>query len=164
VFGLIPIKVLRENEFGMVEVKHAHRLRGCDPFVLAHQVEQVYYMIYPCEKLSAWWVVYKVNPREWLHTPDNSSYHENQVPAGEADEIYQNGELPCSFNIDPDLAPNSLLRDANDVTVPKQMKQTLRNKKKSKILNTLYISYYVIYISYYIYVISYYVLYISLKL
>jgi hypothetical protein len=26
----------RENEFGMVEVKHAHRLRGCDPFALAH--------------------------------------------------------------------------------------------------------------------------------
>jgi hypothetical protein len=40
----------RENEFGMVEVKYAHRLRGCDPFVLAHQVEQVYYMSYPCEK------------------------------------------------------------------------------------------------------------------
>jgi hypothetical protein len=28
----------RENEFGMVEVKHAHRLSGCNPFVLAHQV------------------------------------------------------------------------------------------------------------------------------
>jgi hypothetical protein len=54
----------RENEFGMVEVKHAHQLRGCDPFVLAHKVEQVYYMSYPCEKLSAWWVVYRVNPRE----------------------------------------------------------------------------------------------------
>jgi hypothetical protein len=25
----------RENQFGIVEVKH-HRLRGCDPFVLAH--------------------------------------------------------------------------------------------------------------------------------
>jgi hypothetical protein len=29
----------QENEFGMLEVKHAHRLHGCDPFVLAHQVE-----------------------------------------------------------------------------------------------------------------------------
>jgi hypothetical protein len=26
----------RENEFGMVEVKHGHQLCGCDPFVLAH--------------------------------------------------------------------------------------------------------------------------------
>jgi hypothetical protein len=51
----------RENEFGMVEAKHVHQLRGCDPFVLAHQVEQVYYMSYPCEKISAWWVLYRVN-------------------------------------------------------------------------------------------------------
>jgi hypothetical protein len=45
----------QENQFGMVEVKHVYRLCGCDPFVLAHQVEQVYYMLYPCEKLSTWW-------------------------------------------------------------------------------------------------------------
>jgi hypothetical protein len=32
----------QENEFDMVEVKHANRLCGCDTFVLAHQVEQVY--------------------------------------------------------------------------------------------------------------------------
>jgi hypothetical protein len=39
----------RENEFGMVEVKHAHQLRGCDTFVLAHQVKQVHYMLYLCD-------------------------------------------------------------------------------------------------------------------
>jgi hypothetical protein len=36
--------------------------QGYDTFVLTQQVEQVYYMSYPCEKLSAWWVVHKVNP------------------------------------------------------------------------------------------------------
>jgi hypothetical protein len=159
-----PNQGTRENESGMVEVKYAHQLRGCDPFVLAHQVEQVYYMSYPCEKLSAWWVVYRVNPHEWLHIPDDSGYHENQVPAGEVDEVYQDDELPCSFNIDPELALNSLLGNANDVTVPEQRKQTLRKKKKCKILNVLYISYYVLYISYYIHAIPYYVLYISLIL
>jgi hypothetical protein len=82
-----------------------------------------------------------VNSCEWLHTPDDSGYHENQVPTGEVDEVYQDDELPCSFNIDPDLALNSLLGDANDVTVPEQRKQTLRKKKKRKILNALYISY-----------------------
>jgi hypothetical protein len=35
----------RENKFGMVEVKHAHGLHGCNPFVLAHQVEQVLYVV-----------------------------------------------------------------------------------------------------------------------
>jgi hypothetical protein len=83
-----PNQGTQENKFGMVEVKHVHRLRGCDPFVLVHQVEQVYYMSYPCKKLSVWWVVYRVNPRARLHTPDDSSYHENQVPAGEVDEVY----------------------------------------------------------------------------
>jgi hypothetical protein len=106
----------------MVEVKHARRLHARDPFVLAHQVEQVYYMVYPCEKLCAWWMVYRVNPRERLHTLDDSGYHENQVPVGEVDEVYQDDELPCSFNINPDLALNSLVSDANDVTFPEQRK------------------------------------------
>jgi hypothetical protein len=88
-----------------------------------------------------------VNPREWLHTPDDSSYHENQVAAGEIDEVYLDDELTCSFNIDLDSALNSLLGDANDVTVPEQRKQTLSKNMKRKILNILYISYYVLYIS-----------------
>jgi hypothetical protein len=114
----------------MVEVKHAHWLHGCNPFVLAHQVEQVYYISYPYEKLSAWWVVYRMNPHQQLHTPNDSGYHENQVPAGEVDEVYRDDELPCSFNIDLELSLNSLLSDANDVTVPEQRKQTLRKKKE----------------------------------
>jgi hypothetical protein len=85
-------------------------------------------MLYPCEKLIAWWVVYRVNPREWLHTPDDFGCHENQVPAGEVDDIYQDDELPCSLHIDPDSTLNSLLGDANDVTVPEQRKQSLRKK------------------------------------
>jgi hypothetical protein len=58
----------RQNQFGMVEVKHSEQLWGYDTFGLAHQVEQVYYLSYQCKKLSAWWVVHKVNPRERLHT------------------------------------------------------------------------------------------------
>jgi hypothetical protein len=140
-----PYHGTQENNFGMVEVKHTRRLHGCDPFVLAHQVEQVYYMWYPCEKLSAWWVVYRVNPHEWLHTPDDSGYHENQVSDGEVDDVYQDDEFPCSFNINPDLALNSFIGDANNVALPEQRKQILRNTKKCKILNILYILYYDIY-------------------
>jgi hypothetical protein len=46
-------------------------------------------MLYACQKLSAWWVVYKVNPRERLHTPDDAGYHEKQVEASEVQEVYQ---------------------------------------------------------------------------
>jgi hypothetical protein len=109
------------------------------------------------KKLSAWWVVYRVNPHERLHTLDDSGYHENQVSVGEVDEVYQDDELSCSFNINSDLALNSLVGDANDATLPKQRKQTLRKTKKHKILNILYISYYVIYILYYVLYISYYI-------
>jgi hypothetical protein len=90
-------------------------------------------------------VVYRVNPCERVHTPDDSGYHENQVPAREVDGVYQDDELSCSFNKDLDLALNSLVGDANDVTLPEQRKQTFRKKKKCKILNIIYISYYVLY-------------------
>jgi hypothetical protein len=68
--------------------------------------------------------------------------------------VYQDDELLCSFNIDRDSTLNSLLGNANDVTVPEQRKQALRNKK-CKILNVLYISYYILTISYYIIYISF---------
>jgi hypothetical protein len=79
------------------------------------------------------------------------------VSDGELDEVYQDDELPCSFNINLDLALNSLVSDANNVTLSEQKKQTLRNTKKRKILNILYILYYVTYILYYVLYISYYV-------
>jgi hypothetical protein len=34
----------RENQYGMVEVKHNDRLQGHDTIILAHQCDQVYYM------------------------------------------------------------------------------------------------------------------------
>jgi hypothetical protein len=70
-----------------------------------------------------------VNPREQLHTPDDSGYLENQVVAGEVDEVYQDDESSSSFTKDPASTLNSLLDDANDVTVPKEMKQALRKKE-----------------------------------
>jgi hypothetical protein len=69
--------------------------------------------------------MYRVNPHERLHTPDDSGYHENHVAA----EVYQDDELSCSFNIDLDSTLNSLLDDANDVTVPELRKQALRKKE-----------------------------------
>jgi hypothetical protein len=79
------------------------------------------------------------------------------VLVGEVDEVYQDDELPCLFNINPDLALNSLVGDANNVALLEQRKQSLRKTKKRKILSILYISYYVIYILYYVLYISYYV-------
>jgi hypothetical protein len=59
------------------------------------------------------------------------------VEAEEVDEVYQDDELPCSFNIDPNSALESLLGDANDVTLPEERVQKLSKKKKRKIFNVL---------------------------
>jgi hypothetical protein len=45
---------IRYNKYGMVEIKHNAKLSDNDDFILAQQVAQVYYLKYPCEKLTAW--------------------------------------------------------------------------------------------------------------
>jgi hypothetical protein len=98
----------------MVKIKHNAKLPGNDDFILAHQVEHVYYLKYPCQKLAAWRVVYKVNPREWLQTPTNVVYHFDDE---QVDEIFQEEELSTSFVIKPSAALDSLVGDGVDVTV-----------------------------------------------
>jgi hypothetical protein len=93
----------------MVEVKHNERLRGYDTFLLTHQVEQVYYLSYPCEKLSAWWVVHNINPCEWLYTPCIAGYHDNPTLHEEVDEIYQEEELLATFVVDPSTRLDNLV-------------------------------------------------------
>jgi hypothetical protein len=49
----------------------------------------VYYLPYPCEKMSDWWVVQKVNHVERLHTPGDARYHDTPALDGDIDEVYQ---------------------------------------------------------------------------
>jgi hypothetical protein len=98
----------------MVEIKHNAKLTGNDDFILAHQLEHVYYLKYPYQKMAAWWVVYKVNPRERLYAPTDVAYHFDD---GQVDEIYQEEELSTTFVIKPGPALDSLVGDGADVTV-----------------------------------------------
>ena len=60
----------------MVEVKHTSRYSANgNNVVLAHQVQQVYYLSYPHSKLKNWWVVFNVNPEVHPHRYDE--YIEN---------------------------------------------------------------------------------------
>ena len=112
-----PYNGTRENQFGMTEVKHANKTRDVCQFVLAHQVDQVYYMSYPCKDLKDWWVVYRVNPRERLHIVDAAACHKSNVEEG-FDEIYQEDEAPSSFQIDSEMLQNSLVADREDLVLP----------------------------------------------
>jgi hypothetical protein len=108
------------TEFGMAQVKHNKLLQAADRFVLAHQVEQVYYSSYPCPKLSAWWVVYKTYPRDRVSTP-GPDYH--PLEGHQAEEVFQEEELPSSFDIDPAPTLDSLGGDLNDIILPLKRKR-----------------------------------------
>ena len=46
-----------------------------EPFVMASQVKQVYYLPYACKSradLQDWWVTYQVTPRGYVPLDDNS--------------------------------------------------------------------------------------------
>jgi hypothetical protein len=105
---------IRHNQYGMVEIKHNAKLLGNDDFILVHQFKHVYYLSYPCQKLVVWWVVYKVNPREQLHTPTNDAYHFDDE---QVDEVYLKEELLTSFVIRPGVALDSLVREGISVTI-----------------------------------------------
>jgi hypothetical protein len=78
----------------------------------------VYYLSYACQKLNAWWVVHKVNPRERLHTLGDAEYHDTLMLDDDVDEVYQKEELPPSFIIDPGAGPDDLVGDADDIEMP----------------------------------------------
>jgi hypothetical protein len=118
----------RENRFGMVEVKHRERLRGYDTFVLAHQVDQVYYVKYPCPIFEAWWVVFRVKSHQQLLVPSAADYHETELGEG-VDQIYQDDELPSFFNVETEILQDSLVADRDDVVVMTKRKRVSRKKK-----------------------------------
>jgi hypothetical protein len=90
----------------------------------------VYYLSYPCQKLNAWWVVYKVNPPEWLHTPGDAGYHDTLTLDDDIDEVYQEEELSPSFAADPGAGFDDLVGDANDIEMPVVVKRKRKPTKK----------------------------------
>ena len=57
------VKVVTKHN--LVDINYKSRLSNDDPFVLASQAEQVYYVPYPSMKqdLKDWWAVVKTKPR-----------------------------------------------------------------------------------------------------
>jgi hypothetical protein len=129
-----PTSGTRKNKYGMVEIKHEEQVHGHDNFVLALQCQQVYYMTCPCPKLSAWWVVYKVNPCEPLPIPSDSCYHPCNLEDEENYGIVQGDDLLSSFNVDISEGLDSLVGDPNDVeeVVKKSQRAPARKKKLKK--------------------------------
>jgi hypothetical protein len=68
-----PINGTRVDEFSMMEVKHESCYSGSN-LLLAHQVQQVYYLSYHHPTFKNWWVVYKV--RSEIHNRRYDEYVE----------------------------------------------------------------------------------------
>jgi hypothetical protein len=72
-------------------------------------------MMYPCSKLSAWWVVYKVNPHEPLPIPSDSCYHTCNLEDEENYGIVEEEDFPSSFNVEISKGLDSLVGHPNDI-------------------------------------------------
>jgi hypothetical protein len=67
-----------------------------------------------------------VNPRERLFTPGVGGYKFND---DQANEVYQEEELPSSFVIEPGAGLNSLVGDSNDITIVAKPKRGAEEEK-----------------------------------
>jgi hypothetical protein len=111
-----------------VEVKHSSRLRNFEPFVLANQVTQVFYLSYACNKpsLRDWWVVYKVAPHDYLppiETNDGSNEAEGQGPTDDI-SFFQEDGLEGTFVIDLGGDIEIIEAAASDeITDPKELEE-----------------------------------------
>lgn len=87
--------------YKLVDVNPKVKLRGHNPYVLAHQVDQVCYAPYPSTKKdNQWLAVFKIKPRSQIDAPvDETSYQEDvmntplispiDVDATENDDTYE---------------------------------------------------------------------------
>ncbi|XP_059282695.1 uncharacterized protein LOC132036383 [Lycium ferocissimum] len=84
-------RVLKDSN--IIEVKHMLRYAAYDPFVIAHNVKQVYYVPYPLRPdKSDWWVVIKTKPIGRVEV-------ENDLPAA-----FQNDDIAHANQIvNPEL-------------------------------------------------------------
>jgi hypothetical protein len=123
--------VRRSPNIGLVEVKKTSVLPGNEPFIVAHQATQVYYVSYPCKNVRSlvdWDVVYKVPPNTKLPTPSNEDY--NIDPNTNVDEFFQEDGLPG--NIEIVIGPEDYHSDNTEIEV-----EDVANAADLELLNRL---------------------------
>jgi hypothetical protein len=119
VIGLITIMKLRQNQFNIMEVKHNESLRGYDTFIFilsrasvlsSLSIRKDRCLVCSTQGESPWTVIY--SNCSWL------SWY--SALNGEIGEVYQEEELPVSFNVESILALDHLVGDANNIQSPEK--------------------------------------------
>lgn len=66
----------KHNHYNIVEINHTKRYLAYDPFIIAHNTRQVYYLSYPGRSRSTWKAVIKTKPRGRLEVDGEEETNE----------------------------------------------------------------------------------------
>ncbi|CAH9126914.1 unnamed protein product [Cuscuta epithymum] len=97
-----------DKHSGVVDVRHTFRLHLEDPFILASQAQQVYYVNYPAASLSDWLAVIKTKPRHMIEGNSDTCDEPENVIDLDADQEDFGVEDAHVFH-DPGLEGRDLL-------------------------------------------------------
>lgn len=111
-----PVQGVKVNDkHKLVDIKY--RSRGCiyDPFILAHQAQQVYYATYPSmtKDLKDWWAVVKAMPRGIFQVAEGILATEISADENvDGEDFFQENErLVCTIGTTEDMQPVTLVRE-----------------------------------------------------
>jgi hypothetical protein len=122
--------VRRLERFGLVEVAHASCNPANEPFVLASQVKQVYYLPYACksnESLKDWWVAHKVSPLANMSIPSMDEYDNEEPPCM---DTFQEDGLDGEFIVDIGLGLDdmTIIDGFDEINDPKDISMLIKQR------------------------------------